>query len=412
VKIKVKKIIDTLILLLLFTASIPYVVYAYNAIVSGYKVYGGLNMSKITPNVIGSMIAYCKDAIAALLLLFLLPKARKGFIKGIIVTFLIGVVSLFLSDHSDIKFIVAGTRTFMFFVVMTIYCQRYYLLMNRALLKKLLLVTEMTLALHTVFVFLQIISSNSLSRFGTGAYRFSGLFPGSGNLGCYCVGALLFVLTCKIKYQVGSNKILWVNIAQLLFLSIASGTRTCTIIVIFASVIALLSVYGKKLRIGREIIVLVVVVMLVVVGPNILNVLVSRTGRGALMESGSGRIAFFVNMVRTASVYELVFGRGIGVGTNASITMGLSGTQISDSTLNLLFTQFGFVGLIISSIWFVRLFVKLYYQTKAFRYLSVCWIITIIVMFLVGNLFEHIAMCLYLILVCAMLFYPELPTNE
>lgn len=401
--VKKSTILYTIFFLLIFTASVPYLAYGVSAIRSGYEVVGGLNASGVqVTGKMGILFGYCKDFFSAglLALTFVFTgRLKKNFFAGIVLTFIYGFVGLISSGHSDLRFLLAGARTFMFFCAAGVFFLSYIgFLYDNDCIRRLSRITHITIIMQVVIVALQVTMSRSWGRFGSGAYRFSGLFPGSGNLGCYAIAVLLFLMILNQKYRMLSNALYLMDGFFLLFLSIASGTRTCMILVAFCYAYGIFSIYGRVLHLDRKVVLLFLAIMMLVFGSSAMSTIVAWTGRGALMDSGGGRIAFFTQMLNTASPLEFMIGRGIGVGTNASISMGLQGTQVSDSTLNLIFTQFGVIGLIVGLIQFGKICVKIYRTEKKYLNISICMILTLCVMLVVGNLFEHIAMCLYFVL--------------
>lgn len=401
--VKKSTIIYMLLWGLLFTASVPYLAYGVSAIRNGYEVVGSLNGSGIkVSGRIGMLFGYLKDIIAIFLLgtiLLFKKKVNKNVFAAIVAFATYGFVGLMCSGHSDLKFLIAGFRTFLYFGVMNLIFMTYKkLIYDYKWINRFFCLTQGVIILQTISVILQVTMSNSWERFGRGAYRFSGLFPGSGNLGCYSIAALLFLSILNQKYRILSNSLYLLDGILLLFLSIASGTRTCMILVGVCFAYNIYTLYGKRFHLDKKVILFLLTITLIVSGPSVMSQIVFWTGRGELMASGGGRIDFFINMLSTATPLELIIGRGIGVGTNASISMGLQGTQVSDSTINLIFTQFGIVGLLIGLWQFGKICKKLYKADFNHLDISTCIIVTLCVMLIVGNLFEHIAMCLYLVL--------------
>ena len=202
--VKKRTIIYALLLLLLFTASVPYLAYGVSAIRSGYEVVGGLNVSGAQASgQIGTLFGYFKDITAVILIGMILlfkRKVDKNIFTAVVAFAIYGFVGLICSGHSDLKFLIAGFRTFMYFGVMNLFFITYNeLAYDYKLLNRLLHLTQIIIVIQTSVVALQVTMSNSWGRFGSGAYRFSGLFPGSGNLGCYSIAVLLFLSILKQK---------------------------------------------------------------------------------------------------------------------------------------------------------------------------------------------------------------------
>lgn len=381
--------------LFLLFACVPYLGYGMTLINSGVEIIGSLNRNVVAVGGVGKYISFMKDILAIILILLMITRLPRkdawplGIFLGLIYY---GGIVLFLNGRSTIMFTIAGIRTFIFLVVTVMFCKRYYAELHTSTCRlKIFRILFLTLLINTFFSLSQAISSGSLLRLGSGAYRFSGAFPGSGNLGCYSIAVMLFLFTIVEEKSI---KIYYIIAAYVMciFLTVASGTRTCIILAVAIFIYSTIQICGNKMKLSWKLSLLFIVILGMLFGSSALALLTKYVGRGSLAISGSGRINIFMNTLNNSSVLQIFFGRGLGVGTNVSITMGLPDTSISDSTYNLIFTQFGFIGLLIFTTGLLYILIKLFYHSYKKKTQCICFIVCVAAMYTVGNLFEHIAM--------------------
>ena len=401
------KIYMTLFILMIFTASIPYLGYGIVLIRNGYVLIG--TYSNSMENIVaysglfGKIFAYFKDLLCVLLITTMMFMYKKGIVPKIyIYVFLFltyGLILLIFNDYIYVGYLMAGIRTFMYAIASVIFFNKILVWdSNLGFLNKLKKTMDLTLLIQLIVVFLQIQMSRNWSRFGSGAYRFCGAFPGYGNLGCYTIALAFFYLILDRKYNLMPNFYMAViRTLGLLFLSVASGTRTTMILMALALVYQMISHLLKTIGFNFKSILASFIIIAMAFGIPIISAFVEWTDRGHLLKSGSGRIYYFWERFSSASLFELIFGRGIGVGTNAAIILGMDDV-VSDSTINLIFVQFGLLGLCIFLFALYRMMKKMLYKMSEDRGISIIFILTIATMLIVGNLFEHVAMCILLLI--------------
>lgn len=408
---KVKFLVDrqgiefTIFYLLLFFACVPYIGYGMFLINSGVEVIGGLNQNIAVAGGTGKTISFMKDILTVLLLLVMTTRLErdKAWPLGIFIAIVYyGGFLLAVDGRPIIEFLIAGIRTFMFIVISTLFCKRYYYELHAIKCRiTLYKVVFLTLLINTFFVIAQAISSGSLFRLGSGAYRFSGAFPGSGNLGCYAIAVMLFVITIQADKIVKGT--VFANILCI-FLSVASGTRTCIILSVAVFVYSIIQNYGDKLRISWKASLALAVIFAVMFGSSAISNMSDYIGRGELGISGIGRINIFMNNFNESTAFQIFFGRGLGVGTNAALTMNLENTSVSDSTYNLIFTQFGLIGLIVITVALIGILIKIFRYSYEKKSQTLCFILCVVAMYVVGNLFEHIAMIILIVITYYMIY--------
>lgn len=378
-------------------ACISYLFYGIKASSSDFAVIGSisLNLNNISMGSVGRYFTKIKDVLAVILFTRLIVRMDKKDFTSMIFVLLYGIIMLFATLRFDFSYVFAGIRTFLFIFVSYLYVKRYGLNLDeiKIILKLLYIIT----VIQVILVMRQIISVGNLSSFGGGAYRYSGAFAGSGNLGCFCLATLLFMYVCYMKYNLVMKTEMIVAMALLFFLSVASGTRQMIILVIFYSGYIFVTIISDSLKFGRKSALYLYILLAVMLGSSVFQWVVNRIGRGALMDSGSGRFRVFMRYLQR-SLLEIMFGSGLGWGTNASINLGITDTAISDSTINVIFAQFGLFGLAIFIYGCIILCYRLFKNQDTDFMFNLMFIILLIVMLFFGNLFEQIAMSIIIVI--------------
>ncbi len=411
-KISVNNCIFVLFNIMVFLLIIPYIFCGKMIFDNPIFFYNYLNASTIKLNLITRILIYVKDFIC-LLLFALLIFRKKNILAFLAVIFGIGIIILLINNNFTIKMLLAGYRAISFAIVsqafFEIYNDNYFKSKQFKILIKLL---NISFCIELIAVIVQIVCSNSLTTFGSGGYRFSGFFNGSGNLGCYCVAFSLLLAVLNTKGYTGLTNIKYFTMLLLsIFLTVASGTRTCMVLCIIIFAYESFRFLGKKMKLKKDIVITAAIFATAVFGKKILNTIINWTNRGDLSISGGGRLSLLINQFTKSNGFQLLFGHGIGVGTNASVSMGLNNTQVSDSTINLIFTQFGALGLITFLILLYKLIIRISKKSN-YRNVYVLFTITILVMLFVGNLFEHNAMVVLLILTYAIINNDSITSSQ
>ena len=114
------------------------------------------------------------------------------------------------------------------------------------------------------------------------------------------------------------------------------------------------------------------------------------------------RIDIFGDMWR-GNIFEVAFGRGIGFGSNTAVILGLEGYYTFDGTFTTILGQYGIIGLFVC-LSVVFFFMK--YMLKCsleYSVLSYAIIITVLIIFITGNLIEQYVLLIYLVAGCILL---------
>lgn len=395
-KIRKRNAITFLFVGMLLFAGIPYLFYATALAKMGNLNAGGsLAMLgsvgvEVKVGKIAVYFVYIKDLLAVILLIALIPNIKKKVLVYMNSVIALGFTALLLSGKFNSIYLVAAIRTYIFMLDTIFYWISYP--PNIETIKKVTRCIEMILVIQFLVVLRQIVINGNIGNFGAGAMRYSGAFSGSGNLGCFTIGTVLWIylvsLNCEFIKTIERNIVLLVSV----ILAIASGTRTAMVIVIFLSAYIFISTYAKKKGISKNIVIVGYLLAIASGGISIMNWIVNRVGRGEMMVSGSGRLRVLQNLFENSSILELLIGHGIGYATNASITLGAQDSIIADATINLILAQFGMVGLVVFGVGWIYIFYLLFKRSKKSKELVFMLLIIFGLMCMVGNLFEQIAM--------------------
>lgn len=387
---------DRLFILLIYFSIYAYLYHAILIIAGGKYSLWTYSGSEVNVGIIGNIFMYGKDFIA-MLLFFILLLDSKTYGKKVLILFIgivnYGAIILTIANNFNIGYILAGFRSYLYFFVTLVWCiDNKKRNNNNNLDRKISKILLFSIYMEFTLVFLQVMLSNSWKYFGSGAYRFSGSFGNSGGLGYYCIGMTIYLIIFNVKSKLISFRKTIVHLGIILLLSIASGMRTAILASTILAIICILNEVYEKLRINKDTICFVFIIILVLSGSTIFKYIVDRIGRGGIMLSGGTRVSIMLNLILNSSVFNMLLGKGIGYGTNAAVNLNLPMSEIYDGTLNTTIGQFGIFGLIVFLSISFRIFKNIYFISKQYKLISLGSILTIILIFVSGNYFEQISM--------------------
>ena len=154
-----------------------------------------------------------------------------------------------------------------------------------------------------------------------GASRLTGLFSNAGVAGLF---ALAIALIISQLDGIGLRKRI-VVIFLCLFLALSSGTRFATgavFLIILNQVWEMVDKGGKRFRGIKKIIFIPLALVSIFIG---YEALISQVNRGDAISQQfgdggrAGNFLIVIKMFFSANVFELLFGRGLGIGTNTAI---------------------------------------------------------------------------------------------
>lgn len=406
-----KKIVNYLFLGLLLTSSIPFIIQAVAILKSnGYVLW---TYEKSINGLLGQVFPYLKDLFLGILFLVCtmsLKKSEKRLYSVFVIAVIWGVISLCINGLINgysisliINSILAGIRSYIYLISIILISRRLFRgNSGNYLFGKFLIIAKVSLIIQSIVTFLYVINSNSLKRFGVGGYRIAGASPNSGTLGCFIIGCIIYLSVVFIKYKKINFIEMIIYNSLSLFCVFASGMRSAQIIVAMFVLINCVYKLYSIMKLNFKNVIFGVMAIIVCGGPIFYNFIIERTQRGVLMDSASMRIDIFGDMWR-GNIFEVAFGRGIGFGSNTAVILGLEGYYTFDGTFTTILGQYGIIGLFVC-LSVVFFFMK--YMLKCsleYSVLSYAIIITVLIIFITGNLIEQYVLLIYLVAGCILL---------
>ncbi|MEY2890688.1 MAG: hypothetical protein RJA98_596 [Pseudomonadota bacterium] len=205
-----------------------------------------------------------------------------------------------------------------------------------------------------VVVYQAVFVAQSMSV-GVGASRVTGIFSNAGVGAFFSLGCALILATLQ-NSPIGLRL---VGMLLALIISLGSGTRFA-MIGLFILVIAQLREHAQNISSAYMRIVLTTLGLPLFISAGYLGYMsmIEAVGRGSLVDAqleDGGRISNLVNAITTifsADASEILFGRGLGVGTNTGYSMAVARSIVPESIRfnwlidNALLTQFFQIGLL------------------------------------------------------------------
>lgn len=258
------------------------------------------------------------------------------------------------------------------------------------------------LSFDAAVVLYQIIFVAKSMSVGVGASRVTGVFSNAGVGAFFSLGCALILVTLQCS-PIGIRLL---GMVLAFVIALGSGTRFA-MIGLFVLVFTQLWVYVQNIRSDYARIILVMLG-----GPSLLLVaylgylsMIEAVGRGSLVDAqleDGGRITNLLNSITiifSADISEILFGRGLGVGTNTGYSMTIARGIIPDSIRfnwlidNAFLTQFFQVGLIGSIVFWIGITGLIYKSLGAPCIYSASIILSFAFIFIVnifaGNPFEQ-----------------------
>lgn len=396
-------IIKLLLYTLIITTMIGYLGYTIYTISKGINIYFSYNHYEIDYPIICNIIRYLKEVIVILLICLMLKDIftnKQTLFYTFVYFFIIilGTIILLCNKIFNIYIIILGIRCFIYLYAILMCC-----LLNDKYnfnFKIIYYIVTIGNIINFVSVVSQIITSigYNISYIGEDGHRYVGLYGGSNALGASALSFIMFFIIAKNKKVIKSKLLFAINIIISMIICIASGTRSsmiCCLILLFFYLFEITKIPNR-----RKIIYLLI--SGIILFPLFVSISSQIANRGSILEVQleSGRIKILIEMLKNSTFTELVFGRGIGVATNAYYLISNGDTEILDGTFNLILYQYGFLGIAISIIAGIKL---LYYMFKDPEkiYLKLSLGIIIIIQIFTGNIFE---LYTFIILLCLSIF--------
>ncbi len=400
-----KKIINSIFMFLVISTNLAYLPQAIISIINRVPLISSINYSYeyITLGLKNDfpIIRYSKDIFVILLFILIIVdilKRKRCFKLSIIMLSVttmilipISIISLNYSNEFSISMIIAGIRVVIFPITLILYSMEYLDYTNT---KKFYNILKKLIRFEFIIVVLQsFIIAISYGTINIAKYRAIGTFASSGLLGLFGIGAITFIIIykCKVDNQIGIIP----SAVFTAFIVFASGTRTA--MVLYAMTIFSYIFHVKINRKNNIKATNLFVIISTVVGIAILNLaeLVAERGNAISAQFDNGRITFIVEHIKNSSLKEVLFGKGLGYGTNTALSMISemkintdSTTRVMDGTINILITQFGIIITFIIIMCYLCVVINIF-KASLQQEIKITFVLTSIILIVVGNVLEQ-----------------------
>lgn len=378
---------------LVYASVFSYVFYAVVSIMTKKQVLWTYASAGINVPIIGSYFVYLKDILAVTLFMILFQKKAKlskemAEFCGMI---MYGIVILLINGTFNVLYIAAGFRSFLYFIVAIMVAKELALKYEiNEVFKNLNRMMVTLILLETIVVLLQIAEMNIWTSIGRGGYRLCGTFGNAAAMGAFCIAASFVMMINSIKYGLISwNAVL--SGGMCFFLSVTSGSRMSMMLVGITYLVIVNEFLGKVTRIKRKQRIFVLLCLVVLLAFPLYMNMIEHTGRGNLMVSGSTRLKILNSFFENSNLVHLLFGQGLGYGTNAAVNMGVEGSEILDGTINTILAQFGLLGIVVFLVLSIKEFRVFYFANKENEIITAIAILDYLVICITINLFEQVA---------------------
>ena len=407
-----KKIINKVFILLIISLNMAYLPQAIIAIINKIPLVSSITYSHeyISAGLRNNfpLIRYSKDIfILMLFILMIFDAIKKRKISKKVLTIIIVIVfivtplsifSLMISDEFNIYMIIAGIRIVIFPITIIMFVLQYLEYKNIETIYKVLMIILKIIFMVTLFQAFIIITK--LHTFNIVKYRLIGTFAASGLLGLFGVGIIIFIILYKLRINSSIN--IKLNSILVAFIIYASGTRTSMVIY---CIILFSYIYSRNINKRNNYkLTSLFIILLFFVGIIVLNISEVLADRGDAISAqfNNGRVTFILEYLKECNLKEILFGKGIGFGTNTALSMLKetfidSTTKVMDGTINILITQFGIIitsFVVFSYLYIIRKIIK----TNLPSEVKIAIIAATVLLIVIGNVFEQFSLQLLLII--------------
>lgn len=394
-------IIKILLILFLIASAMPFLPEALNNIIQGKNANIGF---VINEPLFGVKFRYIKDIIMILLLglIFLhdlklskwSPHSRTLLFYFVIALLIVCGYSVmyYQINSTNILQAAAGIRPILLFAVCYKSLQFFK---GEGFIKAFSKTLVWLVVLELIIILAQYYTSSKIYGFQNPlSLRLIGTFGGISIAGYFALGASCYFFINQKQFKV-------TPLLQTFCMVIAglSGTRSAMIgcsIIIAASVIrSVLLKLNRSYHKNNSL--LISITSFGLIGGYFLIGLIGKLSeRGSIVgaQANGGRIDFLISIFANSSATQIIFGNGLGYGTNTAVTLnrefqsGLD-SKVMDGTINSILTQFGVLGMIIAGVLFFFFSVKLFRNNKG-RYLDIGAILVVtLLMCITTNIFEQ-----------------------
>lgn len=405
-------------LLLMFSTFIGYIgyyIYSKNMNFNVYFLYSNYFLSRFEYiDITSKIFRFAKDGLVILLIASLIVKMKKTQQKLFLLVgiFTVWGVALGVFNGLDITTMVSGVRSYIYFFAIVLFFSgvKDGFLKIESFERVVFLGLIINLVVQVEQAYRG--TAGDLSLAGIGGYRFPGLFGGTNGLASFAIGGSLFYFVLDVfSKRVKPIKVVMVFICCVI-MTVFTGTRSALINILL--IIGAWLVF--KIKIKKQQRFWFAVIVAVVALPIIITIATNMAGRGDILQVQleSGRLLILKNLLSNPSLFALLFGYGIGAGSNTDVIINLGDatdhTNILDGTFNVIIYQYGLIGLILVIALLILVFIKLNNcKNLIIKYVV---FITIFLQAFTGNIFETHAFLLVLGVVVALLITSKFELSE
>lgn len=386
-----------------------YYMYTFSQGIDVYNNFSDISIDGFYTYLFASSIKFLKDIIFVCLFILCMVDQDSNVKKMNIVFCLFiayGSIIAFLEGYSES--ILGGIRGYLYFFVLLYFF--YKIKSCNISLDTIRKIIYFALITNFVVIMEQAYRGTNGLIFlaGTGGYRFTGLFGGFAPCSAFAVSVclLFFVYSCYFTFS--KVKSFFIVIATLL-IECMCGSRSGMICVILIGYIWMFKLINVK-SIYKYFFMLSSLGLVVAV---VIKFVESIANRGSILEvqMESGRLKIFYDVINGLfqNIFALVFGHGLGAGSNTSVLMGRAGyamesAPILDGTFNTILYQFGVLGVI--AIVSILLFLWLKLKNVPFD-LKMAFYLIVFIEGITGNIFENYAFLIIFFLTYRLMCNPH-----
>lgn len=349
---------------------------------------------------IAAIMRFSKEVIIVLMLIYSCLRIKtKKQIKILLlfsVWVLYGILLSLISGYSCLT-IIAGVHSYMFIIVLVF---GYNCFESRAIslqiIKNIIFCGAVINCIASIDQAFRLLGTN-FELIGSGSYRFPGIFGAVGMSSEFDVIVALF--SCILDVIKNNDRKYSIFLFIISFISaIFSGARSAILNILIIGLVWLF-LKNHMTQINKAVLIGIFGAVMI---PLFIIVITNFADRGNILDVQlkSGRLHILIDILKSGNVYELIFGRGIGVGSNSDVLLQRSATigsgRILDGTFNLIMYQYGLFGIFIA-VYLIIFLLKKLLNNKQFI-LDFLFVGTIILRCFTGNLLEFYSVLAGLIL--------------
>lgn len=417
-------------ILLIISTVIAYSEYAIVAFFQGVVVDYSFTRYSLDISAFGIAFRFIKEILLILLIIQIVYywyKNRKSikikeikskwFILAIILLSIEGIISGIFSNNNSIIQYIAGIRGVAYISAAVVVALEFN---SRTLFKKYCTILDILFGMEFLIVIaqaIQLVSKFDLNNLVE--MRVCGTFGHCVNLATFLLAYALNIFIITYILKIRSEKVGILNNIACSIAVIISGSRTAMILIVLIIIVMIIISITKNFEKYHNKIDVTITVMSIAMFSLLIKGIELIAGRGSIIQNNieEGRIKILFDYLIHRPLKEVLFGSGLGYGTNTGVLIQNSekfsviNADIMDGTINTIISQFGIITLIILIITFfifVKWFIKDNYKFRII--VGILFLAFLGIMMLNGNIFEQysfIIMISYSILSIKVLYIEE-----